>query len=74
MKLPENYNSLITQKCTDLSMIAQQTNNTCILKEQIHIYTHMHNINTFTYIIFFYLLAVIVEYILVKKKLKKMNT
>ena len=72
MTLPENYNSLIIQECTDLSMITQHINNTYILNNK---YTYIHNNSTNTqhkyintYIMFFYLLAVIVEQILVRNK------
>ena len=39
MTPPENYNTLIMQECTDLSMITQHINNTFILNIKIHIYT-----------------------------------
>ena len=39
MTLPENYNILIIQEYTDLSMITQHINNTFILNIKIHIYT-----------------------------------
>ena len=65
MKMPENYNSLIIQECTDLSITTQHINNTYILNNK---YTHIHNnsANTqhkyiYTYILFKNLLAVIVE-------------
>ena len=65
MGLPENNNSLIIQESTDLSIITQLINSTYILNSK---YTYIQNNSTNTqhkyintYIIFFYLLAVIVE-------------
>ena len=72
MTLPENYNWLMIQKYTDLSMITQHINNTYTLSNKYR-YIHNNSTNTQhkyinTYIMFFYLLAVIVEQILVRNK------
>ena len=39
MTLPENYDILIIQEYTDLSMITQYISNTFILNIRIHIHT-----------------------------------
>ena len=72
MKLLENYNTLIIQEGTDLSMITKHINNTYMLITNTHIYTITHqirNTNTYTHI-FLYLLAVIVVINFIKKKNK----
>ena len=49
MTLPENYNTLIIQECTDLSKITQHINNTYILTANTHTYAitqQIHNTNT----------------------------
>ena len=72
MTLPENYNILIMQEYTDLSVITQHINSTFIPNIKIHIYTqqlnkyttqthkHIHNV--------FYLLAVIAVLNFIKNK------
>ena len=74
MELPESYNILIIQECTDLSMITQHMNNAYILTANTQ-YIHNNSTNVQhkhinTYINnFFYLLAVIVviNYIKINK-------
>ena len=71
MTLPENYNILIIQEYTDLSMITQHMNTTFILNIKMHIYTQQLNkytTQTLKHIHVFYLLAVIVVLNFIKKK------
>ena len=72
MTLPENYNTLIIQECTDLFMITQHINNTYILTTNTHTYTIIQQIQktlTHTHIYnIFYILAVIVVINFIKNR------
>ena len=67
MTLSENYNTLIIQECTGLSMITQHINNTYILTTNTHTYNN-NSANTTHKHIHTYLLVAIVVIDFIKNK------